>query len=379
MRIAYAVTAPVSAEVLLQDHLKAIAQEGYEVYLLCPSSTSLDEFIIDQGIKFEAIAMNREISLWSDLQSLWKACKMIREIQPDAINYSTPKAALIFSIASKLFGVKHRIYLIRGWRFEGHKGFLRFLLKSFEKAIIALSTERIAISKSLIGVAEKELGIRQTKFKVFGLGSSNGVNLDYYGLNEEMFNKKLKDGNKKVFTLGYIGRLNTDKGIDDILYILKRIKQEGISFTIKVLLIGDYEAFSLVHELKSFKSKYIQVKVLPFTKDLRKYYHMLDLLLFPSKREGFGNVIIEAASYGVPCLAYRVTGVVDAVIDNETGVLIEPGDKEALYTALQNLIANPDKRVELGRNAWVRVHRYFNRKKIIQYWIEFYKMKFSES
>jgi glycosyltransferase involved in cell wall biosynthesis len=97
-----------------------------------------------------------------------------------------------------------------------------------------------------------------------------------------------------------------------------------------------------------------------------------DILLLPSYREGFGSVIIEAAACEVPAIAYRIDGVVDAIEDGRTGILVDVGDVRLFASAMKRLTIDESLRARLGRQARFRAQQQFNSESVTAAWIDFY-------
>jgi glycosyltransferase involved in cell wall biosynthesis len=102
-----------------------------------------------------------------------------------------------------------------------------------------------------------------------------------------------------------------------------------------------------------------------------------DLMILPSYREGFGVVIIEAAACGVPTVAYNIVGVNDAIVPNQTGLLVELKNIENLISAMKFLETNKEMLYLMRINGIERVKNFFDSKKITNYWILFYNKMLS--
>ncbi|HAE40206.1 MAG TPA: glycosyltransferase family 1 protein, partial [Candidatus Riflebacteria bacterium] len=97
-----------------------------------------------------------------------------------------------------------------------------------------------------------------------------------------------------------------------------------------------------------------------FTSEPQKYMAAADIFCLPSYREGFGQVVIEAAACEVPTVATRIYGIIDAVVENETGLLVSCGDSDLLAESLLKLIDDPELRIQLGKAARKRVVEHFS-------------------
>ena len=116
-----------------------------------------------------------------------------------------------------------------------------------------------------------------------------------------------------------------------------------------------------------------RIHAVGFSYEPEKYMAAADVLCLPSYREGFGSAVIEAAAMGVPAVASRVVGLVDAVADGETGFLVPAKDVQALKEALSRMLSSPEIRNRMGRAARGRAVRDFDAKCINQLVFEEYE------
>lgn len=356
---------------LMEGQLKYLKENGFEVGAVSSPGKELDESTADFK---KAIPMAREIAPISDIVSLFKLIKYISREQIDIVNAGTPKAGLLGILASFLARVPTRIYTLRGLRFETERGVKRIMLLLIEKIACLLATEVICISPSLLKEA-KSKGLIKNKGLLFLKGSSNGIDMKRYPLieeiEEEIYDLKAKIGfGENDFVLGFVGRITKDKGIKELLNSFLILQQEYDD--IKLLILGGKDEDSefvrkVILELNNNKS----IFYLGYVNQPQRYYYLMDLLIFPTYREGFGNVSIQAQAAKVPVIATNVTGARDTIIDNITGLLIEPFSEDEIIEKVIYLKENNAVRIEFGEKGREFTENNFQSKMI---WDELIKL-----
>ena len=314
------------------------------------------------------IPMARNPNLFIDLISLviWVIC--LRKIKPDLVLIGTPKAALLGLFASWLIGVEHRIYQVRGLRFEGFSGIKRYLLLKIEELTIHFSTRALTVSESLRHVLLENSLTNEQKLLTIGLGSSNGVNTSEFQEIRPIEIEKLKNKygvNTNIPVVGYLGRIATDKGIDDLLIAHNQLSKTGIDSLL--LIAGKIEDELLFERIKRCEQTTTKIKILNYVPNPEEIIHLMDILCLPTYREGFPNVVLEASSCSIPVVTTTATGAVDSVIDGVTGILVEINNPMQIFQALEYLVNSPDERMRLGKNGRKFVMENFDRSK---FWAE---------
>ena len=143
--------------------------------------------------------------------------------------------------------------------------------------------------------------------------------------------------------VGFVGRLTRDKGVGELLeaFELVRARVPGA----RLLLRGDFEPGDPVPPETVRKLRWHpQISVAPFGQQMEACYQAMDVLAFPSFREGFANVPMEAAAAGLPVAGFAATGTVDAVVNRVTGTLVPPGDAAALGESIVRYLQDPELR-----------------------------------
>jgi glycosyltransferase involved in cell wall biosynthesis len=160
-------------------------------------------------------------------------------------------------------------------------------------------------------------------------------------------------------TIGQVGRMAPGKGFSDTLSAFCQLRSRLPS--VKLVLVGDgperpqLEAFARKHELDSSS-----VRFTGWRSDIRALLSQMDVFVFPSRNEPFGMALLEACAAGVPAIAYREGGVPEIIVDQESGLLVPPGDLEALANAMLDLCQDPEKRERLSRGAQERARTAFS-------------------
>lgn len=351
MKIAIIVTARVTAETFVQGFAKFAASKGHEVTVIADSVKPYCSKIGDGTLEFKPIKMFRDPSPKNDLRSLIALTRALRRVAPDAVLYATPKASLLGSIAATINRVPTRIYQLWGLRLETVRGPSRFMLGALEFLTSSLSSVVLANSQSL-AKRYKDLRLNGlTKIDVIAEGSSHGVNLTYFApLTRD---DQGVDKEKETLTLGFVGRLHPDKGIDTLINALGILLNRGRS--ISAIIVGNDEGFShpIPMELKPI------IGFVGFAGDTRIHYRNMDVLVLPSLREGFPNVVLEAAAMGIPAIVSDGTGVIDSVIDGKTGYVVPVSDAQALADKVENFIDSPNLILKFGNEARKRVEKSF--------------------
>ena len=299
--------------------------------------------------------MARNPSPIRDLGSLVGLVRLFRRERPQIVVAGTPKAGLLGMIASLMVKTPVRCYLLRGLRLETAEGSKQKLYRLLEVLACRCATQVFAVSPSL-RTAALAFGLCDPgKVSVIGAGSDHGVNVLKYQFRKDDRDRRrdelgLTDSH---FVVGFVGRLSKDKGITDLLKIWSEFNREqgpfhlvvigGIDLTdppptdVEMKLLAD-PTISWVGEVNSVS-----------------WYSTFDVLLLPTHREGFPNVVLEASACGIPTCAYRVTGAQDAVISGITGTLVELRDFAAMANALRSYWVDPALRRTHGIAAQRRV------------------------
>ncbi|SDL48379.1 glycosyltransferase family 4 protein [Tessaracoccus oleiagri] len=352
-------TAGISAEQFSLGFAKHLANRGHRVYVIADGVDVLTQEHGTDRLHFISVAMSREPKLFRDFLSLLRMTIVLRRLRPDLVAYGTPKASLIAAISAFVLRVPIRVYQIWGLRLQTVHGLRRGVLAAMERITSRCSTRIVANSHSLAEVYGLMKLASGTPVDVLGRGSSHGVDLERFDraspctpMDSET-RTFLQDTNDQ-FTVGYVGRLHPDKGLDTLAAATQICAANGLN--LRVLLVGRDEGFE-----DTFKKMRQRVPVWRTgeVKDTRPYYAAMDVLVLASKREGFPNVVLEAAAMQVPAVVSDATGTVDSVVHGETGIVVPVDDSRALAEALMHLADGAGLRHAMGHAARRHVETHF--------------------
>jgi glycosyltransferase involved in cell wall biosynthesis len=342
---------------VLGPRLRALHRAGFRVVLVSSPGELLDATATREQVESIAIPMRREIAPLADLRSFIRLCVLIVRLQPDIVEFSTPKAGLLGTLAAMLCGVPHRVYMLRGLKCETVAGFKRCLLFAAERVASACAHQVLCNSESLQNKA-LALGIsNRNKLRLLGEGSSNGVDIERFSPGATDIREKLAiPSNAKI--VGFVGRLTRDKGLPELLHAFETIA--GVEPLARLLLVGWFDAAedALDGDLRTYILRHPRIDCTGFVADTAPYYRVMDVLVLPTWREGFPNVVLEAAASGIPVVTTESTGSRDSVVPEVTGFLVPPGYPEAISEAVLKIIRVPARRERMGRagRAWILDH-----------------------
>lgn len=366
--ILYAVTIPETAQSFLKGQLSFLAQRGWQPHLVCSGKGALDEFCADEGAVPHYVEMDRRVRVFADLQALRQMSAVMKEVRPAVLVAGTPKAALLGLLAARLHSVPRRVYLVHGLRYEGARGIGRRFLIAIERVTAASATEVVAVSASVKEELEKSKIITRRSIFVLGRGSANGVDTQLFHppcpkqKGEARAKLNLSLDNTSIIL--FVGRLTKDKGLHDLVTMSAQLNTAQHLVIVGAPEPTDASDAQAIAQLAATE----QVHIYPFTDTIEVFYHAADVLVLPTKREGLPTVVLEAAACGIPCVSYEVTGTVDAIRHDETGLLVPPKRAHELLQRVKELLEDAPQRERLGRQARDFVLENYTRQQVWNSW-----------
>lgn len=341
-------------------------KEKFEVELISSSGDRLTAISSSEDVNAHVVEMHREIAVFNDLKSLWRLYKKLKVLSPTLVLGSTPKAGLLSMIASFLAGVDHRVYYLHGLRYDGLTGNKKRLLQLMEKLSCFFATKVVSVSH---GVKKRLVDDKITSkpINIIHNGSINGINPACF--NRELFDLKY---NPKGFTIGYVGRLVGDKGVNELVQSFIQVSEKFPD--LRLLLVGNYESDldplyqETLQEIKMNK----HIVEVGFQSDVRPFLAQMDVFVFPSYREGFGVSVMEALCMEVPVIVSDIIGCNEIVEHKSNGLIIAPRSIEDLTEALIHVLKNPNDLKSMQKNARSSVVSRYSQAEVWQHTVELY-------
>lgn len=366
-RICVITTVSITLKTFLIDQLVFLSRHGFEITVVCDHDPDFAASLPEE-IAFVPISMTRGWGLFSTIKGLCKLRNLFKIKDFDLIQYSTPKAAFISSLAGWMASIPVRLYCQWGIRYVGFSGLKRAFFKGLEKITCSCSTHIAPDSNGNLEFGIKEGLYPVQKGSLVHRGSANGVNLNRFDISQKITWRRhiraelgiLED----AFVYGFVGRLTRDKGLNDLIPAFSSM--DDPDQLISLLLVGPEEdnhglQDGIINEIKNNSHIY----PLGHKDNPQEYIAAMDVMVLPSYREGFGVAAIEAQAMGVPVVTTDIPGPSEAILNGKTGILVPPGDFSSLKQAMEKLRYEPDLLRELGDNAYQYASQYFEQ---TQFW-----------
>jgi glycosyltransferase involved in cell wall biosynthesis len=356
----------------LTGRLHALRNAGFRVTLVSSPGELLDRTAAHEGVESIAIPIRREIAPIADIVSLARLWWLLLRLRPDLTEFSTPKAGLLGNFAAWLTGVPARIYMLRGFKLDTSVGFKRRILLAAERVTSACAQVVLCNSASLCAEALALDVAPEAKLNLLGDGSSNGVDVDRFSPGPSDVRDQLGLP-RELPLVGFVGRLTRDKGLPELIEAFDAIvKAEPEAH---LLLVGWFDASedALSANLRGRIESHPRIHCTGFVADTAPYYRAMDLMVLPTWREGFPNVVLEAAATGVPVVTTISTGSRDSVVPEVTGLLIPPGYPEAISEAVLKLLRDPARRERMGEAARAWVVEHYSNERVLGLITAFYR------
>lgn len=362
-------TIPLSLEKLLEGQL-TFMNDFYEVIAISAEKERLEEYGTANGVKTFWVEMTRAITPVQDLKAVWKLYYFLKKEKPLIVHTHTPKAGIVGMLAAKMAGVPIRLHTVAGLPLLETRGTKRKILDGVEKLTYKLATRIYPNSHGLKDIILNAGYAPKEKIKILGRGSSNGIDTTYF--NPENYLDSFREDFRRNIGIPemdlifiFIGRLVSEKGINELISSFEGLQK--IYSNISLLLVGPLE-----EELDPLNPATIKIieknpKIYPvgYKQDIRPYLAISHVLAFPSYREGFPNVVMQAGAMGLPSIVSDINGCNEIIQKDKNGIIIPVKNIKALYNAMEYLVNNPEARHDLSKNAREIIATQYDR---LEFW-----------
>lgn len=345
-------TVPVSLNTFCRGLLRELQeQDGYEVVAVSSPGDAMCEIEEREGVRTIAVPMERHISPLKDLKSLFGLIRVFQKEKPTMVHSMTPKAGLLSMMAAWCCRVPVRVHTFTGLVFPTATGFTQKILILTDRITCACATHIVPEGE---GVKNDLINYRITRkqLKVLGHGNVRGIDLDHNNPElPEVQADVAKIRKPGIFTFVFVGRLVRDKGINELIEAFERLNKEYTNT--RLILVGPQEP-----KLDPLKPETIakidsnkNIEAVGLQSNVRPWLAASDAFVFPSYREGFPNVVIEAGAMSLPSIVTDINGSREIIIEGKNGTIIPPRDAVALYQSMKSFLEQPDKRAQMAFNA----------------------------
>lgn len=348
---------------LLGNRLHLLVEAGVDLHVLVgePILKAIPE--LPSEVSLHVVPLKRGIDPLNDAAALIKTVRLLRRIRPQLVAAATPKASLITLLAARLNDVPVRVWEVWGAKWDGSRGKATRLLKELDRLIARSATSIASVSPSLADLLLNE-GIVKAQPQTFGRGSTKGVD-------EHLYRPMRTTSSGHKPTLGFVGRISKDKGIDDLVASASSVRTKYP--LLELVLVGEVDLADpppqdTIQEIESAS----WIRKTGWVESTAPFYKDLDVVVFPSSREGLPNVILEAASCGIPSVAYDAVGTRDALVSGETGFLVPLGNRDELASRILQLLGSINTRREMGLRARGMIEQSFRQSHVEVTWTRYY-------
>ncbi|WP_300565254.1 glycosyltransferase [Flavobacterium sp.] len=377
-RICFIVSSPLTAKAFLLKHFEVLSEE-FDISLIANfENEDLSFFKNVPLVHVESIGIHRSINIIQDIKSLLNLRSYLKKMQFDAIHTVTPKAGLVGILAAKSAGIKNRIHIFTGQVWHTKTGLFKLILMTIDKIIVKNATAILVDGESQRQYLIENKIVNKNNAFVLGKGSISGVDLNRFVPNDEVrkqMRTQLNLSDNEVAFM-FLGRFNIDKGLLDLAHAFQKIRIKNKKATL--ILVG-FDEEHLESKIRAIINDDTAVIFTGSTPKPQDYLQAADVFCLPSYREGFGTSVIEASLMKLPIICSDTYGLMETIIENETGLRHKVGDVKGIEHQMNVLLNDENKRKTFGENGANYVKKYFSAATISNEWADFYTKLFEEN
>lgn len=348
-------TVPISLDKLLGKQLSFMNQ-FFRVTAVSADEEELKKVAGKYGVQYHHVEMTRTISPIKDLKAVWKLYRFLKQEKPEIVHSHTPKAGIVGMMAAYFAKIPVRMHTVAGLPLMESTGVKRKILDTVEKLTYRFATHVYPNSEGLKEFIVKEKFCLPQKLSIIANGSSNGIDTAYFSSDQisEAQKATLKNVlgiSKDDFVFVFVGRLVGDKGINELVKAFSNLKLETLH--LKLILVGPFESEldPLFPETLTEIENNPNIISVGFQSDVRPYFAISSALVFPSYREGFPNVVMQAGAMGLPSIVTDINGCNEIIVEGGNGLIIPVKNSDALQSAMQKMTGEKQVFEEMAENA----------------------------
>jgi glycosyltransferase involved in cell wall biosynthesis len=361
-------TIPISLEKLLSGQLQFM-NSHYDVIAVSAEKENLEKLGKSQNVAVFPLEMTRQITPFKDVLAVIKLYFFLKKIKPFIVHTHTPKAGIVGMLAAKLANVPVRLHTVAGLPLMEATGFKRKILDFVERLTYRCATKVYPNSFGLLEIINKNNYCKSDKLKVIANGSSNGIDTSYF--NPDLFSSEQKKAlkadlkiNENDFVFIFVGRLVKDKGINELIAAFEKISIENQ--TVKLLLVGNFEdeLDPLTPSTMATINANSNIISVGFQNDVRLYFSISNCLVFPSYREGFPNVVLQAGAMELPSIVSNINGCNEIIEEKINGLIIPVKNEEAIFDAMKKVTLDSSLLQKMQNNSRSKIISKYDQKLI---------------
>ena len=364
-------TVSTSLNTFCRGTLRRLANT-YDVVAVSTPDDELREMAQREGIRVIGVPMRRPMAPLRDIVSLWRLIRVFRRERPTMVHSITPKAGLLSMIAAWVCRVPVRLHTFTGLVFPTATGLKQRILMLTDRITCACATHIVpegeGVKADLINY-----NITRKPLQVLGYGNVRGIDLNHYRRSPEVMAAALSISRSDVFTFVFVGRVVRDKGINELVEAFVRLHQAEPAT--RLILVGRFEdnLDPVSGKTRLAIERCDAIEAVGSQSDVRPWLAAADALVFPSYREGFPNVVIEAGALDLPSIVTDINGSREIIVHGKNGVIVPPRNAQALLQAMTQFVQNPQATQAMAANARKMIASRFEKSFVEQCLIDYYK------
>ncbi len=383
-KILIVTTVPDTLELILTGQPRQLS-ETFDIHLVTSNVKACEALQQKESVPAHHVEMARRISPLRDLLSVIHMCRLLRRLRPDAVHSYTPKAGLVAMLAGAVCRIPVRIHTFTGLIFPTAKGIMKPILVNSDRFVCFLSTRVVPES---IGVKNALLAGRITRkpLKLIGSGNIAGIDVEHYSRNAPGVAEQSQCLAKELgvaddtFVFLFIGRLNLDKGVQELVAAFISLVDSRPNVDLRLLVVGPLdETAPIGHSTQRVMKEHPGIHCVGFQSDVRPFLFLANVLCLPSYREGFPNVLLQANAMSVPAITTNISGCNEIITPDLNGWIVHPRDEVHLAEAMAAAFDNRGKLPEMGSSGRKRVERDFERSAYIAKLVAFYQYELANA